>query len=147
MLPAVIVPKSDVVTVQGDCDESVSDVSDRVAALHTSVTRVPNDESVRVLYAQTDAGIDVIAEASDVDADETTAFVLLLTALATDEDAAVIAAPIEVDADTTSDCVASEPDVRPAPVSVLLPNDQMSDTVGAEPAAIVDDLLSRFVAI
>ena len=80
--------------------------------------------------------------ANDVDAARTVALVLAFTFAitdeATDDEAAVIAFVIDVEAEVTSDCKASEPEVRPAPVNVLLPKLQISDAVGAEPAPIVD---------
>ncbi len=127
-------------------------VSVRVAEDQTSVASVPNEESVREEYAQTFAGIEVIEAASDVEA----AFVLALTTAATDEVAvasevsvcaltldvtpavavsvwaltfdvsAVIAVPSEVEAVFTSDWVASDPELRLAPVRVRVPLVQTS---------------------
>ena len=123
----------------------------RVVADQTSVASVPNDESVRELYAHTFAGIDVMSEPIDVEAVRTALFVFALTdevipevtllvfalttaatdvvAIASAESVfaftlavpAVTAAPSDVEAVVTSDCVASEPLERPAPVRVLVP--------------------------
>ena len=66
----MIVPKSDVVTVQGDCDERVSDVSVRVVAFQTSLARDAIEVSVLELYAQTCDGRANIEAAREVEAFE-----------------------------------------------------------------------------
>ena len=84
----MIVPKSDVVTVHGDCDESVNDVNVLVEAFQTSVASVPNVERVLFAYDQIVAGNEVIIEASEVEAARTVVFVLALILATTDEEAA-----------------------------------------------------------
>jgi hypothetical protein len=79
LLPAVIVPKSDVVTVHGDWDESVKDVRVRVVAFHMSVASEPAEVSVLAPYAQIVVGSEVIIEPIDVEAVRTEEFVFELT--------------------------------------------------------------------
>jgi hypothetical protein len=116
-----MVPKSDTLTVHGDCDERVSEVSVRVGAFQRSEATDASEVSVRPLYAQTFAGIVVIAEASVV----ICVFVLVLIVLTADETCepvfALTACVIELDALFTSDTVASDPDDSEAPVSVRAP--------------------------
>ena len=81
--PAAIAPKSDIDTVHGLCEESVSEVRVRVEYAHTSAATVPKEESVRVEYAHTFAGTDAIAAASEVEA----VLVLVFTTVATEVDA------------------------------------------------------------
>jgi hypothetical protein len=93
------VPKLEVFTTQGFDDESVRDVRVRVVADQRSAAIDAPEVSVRVLNAQTLAGIEAIADASDVDA-----FV-------------------------TSDWTARVPLLRLAPVSVRAPKLQTCDAV------------------
>jgi hypothetical protein len=116
----VIVPKSEVETVHGDCDERVSEVSVRVVAFHTSVANAPNEVRVRELYPQIEVGS---VDASDELAVNTVLLVFVFTALVP----AVIAEARELVAVVTSDNVANDPDVNPAPVKVLVAALQISE--------------------
>jgi hypothetical protein len=82
------------------------------------------DEPSLFVLALTDAVPADIAEASEVDA--------FVTAVLTFE----IAVAIEDDADVTSDCNASVPEVSVPAVSVRVPNDQTSAAVKLEPPPI-----------
>jgi hypothetical protein len=130
-------------SVAREPDESPAPVRVRVPFAHTSEARVPNVVSERVPAAHTAVGTFVIDEAStvrvepsevdavriwrlvfvfifdasDVDAARTVEFVFELTAVWL----ALIAELREDDAVCTSESVASEPEVRPAPVSVRVP--------------------------
>ena len=117
MPPATTLPKLDVVTVHGDCEESVSEVSVRVVAFQMSDAMPTADVSVRPLNAQTVDGIELIAEASDVDA-----FI-------------------------TSDWSAIEPVVSVASVSAREPKLQICAAVRAVELAATNELFtSKFVA-
>lgn len=96
----------------------MSDVSVRVAAFQISVTNVPYEVNVRALYVQIATGNAVIDEASDVEAFNTEVFVFALIIVAN-----------EVEAVVMSDWTANEPDVKPAPVRVRVPNVQTSEAV------------------
>jgi hypothetical protein len=122
-------------------------VSVRVPFTHTSAARVPNVVRLRVPFAQTAAGIPVtdaateaIEDPSEEEAVFSEVFVFALTATVPAETAApsdelavpiavfvfaftlavpaLTAAPNELEALVTSDWSASEPELRPAPVSV-----------------------------
>ncbi len=82
-----MVPKSDIDTVHGLCEDRVSEVSVRVALFQTSAARVPNELSVRVPLAQTLAGTAAIWAASEVEAVSTAAPVLAFTRPTIDDDA------------------------------------------------------------
>jgi len=123
----------------------------RVALDHTSTARLPKVVKLRVPDAHTAAGIPDMEEAteestepSEEDAAVTIELVFELTVAATDEDAVATTASVlaltaevmpavaelvlalttaarELDAVSISDCVASEPELSEAPVSVRVP--------------------------
>ena len=93
-------------------------VSVRVPFVQTSAASVPNPVSVLVPAAQTLVGMFVIEEAIDVSetpSEVEAVLVLAFTSATTDELALV-----------TSDKVAKEPEVSPAPVRVRAPDDHTS---------------------
>ncbi len=117
-LPAVISPKSEVETVQGDCDESVREVSVLVVAFQISEATSAIDVSVLELYPHTALGnvaksddealVTVVlteavpavtADPRDEEAVPTMLLVLLFTAVVP----AVIAEAIDEEAVVTSD--------------------------------------------
>ena len=137
-VPEISAPSDDEAVVTSDCVareplERPAPVRVRVADAQMSAASVPNDERVRLEYAHTFAGIEVIEDAREVEAERTAALVLLLTDEVMPPVAefvfALTTAAIEVDAVVTvaftldvallmSLLVASEPVVRPAPVRV-----------------------------
>jgi hypothetical protein len=102
-----------------------------VATPHTSDASEPNVVSDRTVFVQTFVGID---EIKDVEAVKTVASVLLFIVVIADEivlarDVLALStlmfvvasvAPRDVDAVVTSACVAKEPELRDAPVNVLV---------------------------
>jgi hypothetical protein len=113
------VPKSDVDTVHGDCDESVSDVSVLDVALHTSAATDAIDVNVLVPLVHTNEGIDVISDPRDDDAVPMVALTADVTAAVSASVLALILAvfdeitfPIDVEAVVRSDSRAREPEVR-----------------------------------
>lgn len=127
-------------SVASEPESSSGPESRLVATPQTSVASVPNPVRVRVLNAHTDAGMPRMLELSEVEAIPTMLFVLVLmilaselvaiaillsvfalTAAVTELDAAVICEPVVVVALSISLLVASDPEVRPAPVSVRVP--------------------------
>jgi hypothetical protein len=146
----VILPKSDVETVQGDCEDKVRDVSDLVVAFQISVTRVP--KLVRVLdeYVQIVDGSEASDEARDELALATTAFVLAVPAdmaeaieLEAVERLPVIVAVLAV----ISDCTASEPELSPAPVRLREPNVHISRAEIFEAVASCFPIVPVFVSV
>ncbi len=136
----------------------------RVPLVHTSAASVPKPVRVRVPAAQTLAGIEVMEEAIEVrddPRDDEAVLVFALTSATTEEEAvattvlvllftlavpAVTAAASEVDAVCTSESVASEPEVKPAPVRVRVAYVQTSAAVSAPPLLMLEIAASMLVA-
>jgi len=144
----------------------VPDVSEpavrvRVVLVQTSAASVPKVVRERVPEAQTFAGIDVIEDAMEVrDApiEVEAVLVLALTTAAIEVEAvlvlaltaavpALIAAFNDVDAVCTSERVASDPDVRPAPVKVRVPLVQTSAARVPKPVKVRVPAAQTFVGI
>jgi len=111
-----------------------------VPLVQTSEASVPKPVRVREPAAQTLAGIDEIELVMDEsvlpkddEAAKTVALVLLLTAAVP----AVMAEPSDEVAVSTSDKVAREPDVRPAPVRVLVADPQTSEASVPNPVRVL----------
>jgi hypothetical protein len=113
----------------------------RVPFVHTSAASVPNVVRLRVPFAHTAAGRFKICAESDVEAVNICAFVFPFTTAAIELEAvptvlfvlalmavwlALMAELRELVAVCTSDNVASDPALKPAPVSVRVPAAQMS---------------------
>lgn len=155
-------------SVASDPDERPAPVRVRVPLVQTSAASVPKPVRVREPEAQTFAGMEVMDEATeamDVPRDEeavpTTELVLVFTTAARDEVAAarpvfvfvfiaacvlLIADPIEEVAVAISDCTASEPELRPAPVRVRVEYAQTSAAVSEPPPVMLDMVPSIFSA-
>ncbi len=105
MLPATIDPKSEVVIVQGDCEDNVSEVKVLFVAFHISCAILDAEVKVLDAYDQIVAGKEEIAEASEVEAEFVFTFMEVIapdTSLSTFEliavCAPVICDPIELEA-------------------------------------------------
>jgi hypothetical protein len=143
-VPMVIAAPSELdAVVTSDCtardpDESPAPVSVRVAETQTSAASVPKVVRLRVLFAQTAAGMSAKFDAIDVDAASTVAFVLVLTAEVIPAVAVLVfpltTAATEVEAFWTSLRVASEPELKPAPVRVRVAYVHTSEAVSPPPA-------------
>jgi hypothetical protein len=100
--------------IEVDADPTMLFVFALTLAVPAAIADPSEDEAVAVFALTT--------KAIEEDAEPTTLFVFAFTLAFP----AVIAEAIDEEAEVTSDCVASDPDVRPAPVSVRVPLDQTS---------------------
>jgi len=140
----------------------VSEVSVRVAAFHTSLATDAPEVSVRVADAHTAAGSAARLAPRDEEAVSTVALVFALMTAASDDDAMptllsvfalmavwllVIAVPSDEDAVCTSDNVASEPLVKPAPVKVRVAALQTSVAMVPKLVSVRTDAFQTFTGI
>ncbi len=147
------VPSDELAVVTSDSVASEPDVNPAAvsvleAALHTSVASVPKEERVRTDAFQTFIGIDV---ARDEDAARIAALVFRATSLVTPKAAAAVlaftSATTDEEAFCTSDKVASDPDVKPAPVSVLVPLVHTSAARVPKPVSVLEPAAHTFAGI